>query len=407
MSTGKEKIRILRIIKRFNLGGPTFNVAYLTKYMDERFETMLLGGIKDESEASSEFILEDLGVKPMVISEMKRAISPKSDYRSFQEISRVIQEFRPHIVHTHAAKSGTLGRLAAIHNNVPVVLHTFHGHVFHSYFGKASTTIYKLIERYLAKRSTRIIAISQIQADELSLIHKIAEPKKVEIIHLGFDLSRFQENQSTKRKIFRDRYQLKDSDVAIGIVGRLVPIKNHKMFLNAVESVHAQNSNARFFIVGDGESRQELLHYCTNSKINFRWMDAPDEASPVCFTSWIKEIDEVMAGLDIVTLTSLNEGTPVSLIEAQSAAKPVVSTRVGGIEDIVVEDGSALLCGTGDQEIFNQHLIKLSNDALKRSAMGKIGQAHVTELFSYKRLVSDMQSLYINLMEEKNIDHDN
>lgn len=407
MIESKGKIRVLRIINRFNLGGPTFNVAYLTRYMDDRFETMLLGGTKDESEASSEFILEDLGIKPTVISEMKRAISPKSDYKSFQEISRAIKEFRPHIVHTHAAKSGTLGRLAAFQNNVSIVLHTFHGHIFHSYFGKASTTIYKLIERYLAKRSSRIIAISQLQADELSIIHKIVDPSKIEIVHLGFDLSRFQKDQAEKRKAFRDRYSLDDKDIAIGIIGRLVPIKNHKMFLNAVKPVHAANPNARFFIIGDGESKNELLDYCRKSDIAFNWMKAPDQDKPLCFSSWIKEIDQVMAGFDIITLTSLNEGTPVSLIEAQSAAKPIVSTRVGGIEDIVVEDGSALLCGINEQMLFNQHLIKLSKDALKQSAMGKIGQAHVTEQFSYHRLITDMQSLYLKLIEEKNIDINN
>ena len=254
-----EKIRVLRIINRFNLGGPTFNVAYLTKYMDDKFETLLLGGTKDETEASSEFILDDLGIKPKVISEMKRAISLSSDYKSYKEIAKVIQEFKPHIAHTHAAKSGILGRLAAINNDVPIILHTFHGNVFHSYFGEAKTLIYKSIERYLAKRSTRIIAISQIQSDELSLIHKIADYSKVEIVHLGFDLSRFQENQSEKRNIFRDKYGLKDGEIAIGIIGRLVPIKNHKMFLDAVNPVFEQNPNTRFFVIGDGESKDELL----------------------------------------------------------------------------------------------------------------------------------------------------
>lgn len=404
MSITPEKIRVLRIINRFNLGGPTFNVAYLTRYMDDRFETLLLGGNKDETEASSEFVLEELGIKPTVISEMKRAISPLSDYKSYKEISRVIREFQPHIVHTHAAKSGTLGRLAAIHNNVPVVLHTFHGHVFHSYFGTFKTSVYKSIERYLAERTSRIIAISQIQADELSLVHKIADPSKVEIVHLGFDLSRFQKDQVEKRKAFRARFNLKDHEIAIGIVGRLVPIKNHKMFLDAVMPVHDANPNVRFFIIGDGESRDALLEYCQKSNIPFNWLDAPNSASPLCFTSWIREIDQVMAGLDIVTLTSLNEGTPVSLIEAQAAARPVVATRVGGIEDIVVEDGSALLCGINDQSIFNESLIKLSTNNLKRTAMGKIGQVHVSEQFSYHRLVSDMQALYHQLLKEKNID---
>ena len=156
---GKKKIKVLRIINRFNLGGPTFNAAYLTKYLGPEFETLLIGGLKYEEEESSEFILEKLGIKPVVIPEMKRSISFKNDRIAYQKIKKIIKEYQPDIVHTHASKAGTLGRLAAAKCKVPVIIHTFHGHVFHSYFGKTKTLFYKTIERLLAKKSTKIIII--------------------------------------------------------------------------------------------------------------------------------------------------------------------------------------------------------------------------------------------------------
>ena len=159
--------KVLRIINRFNLGGPTYNVAYLSKYMSDEFETLLVGGAKDSTEESSNFIVENLGLKPVIVEEMLREIDIKNDFTAFRKLKKIIREFKPDIVHTHASKAGTLGRLAAASCGVPIIVHTFHGHVFHSYFGKLKTTFYKNIERYLAKKSTAIIAISEIQKKEL------------------------------------------------------------------------------------------------------------------------------------------------------------------------------------------------------------------------------------------------
>ncbi|MFI5164756.1 MAG: glycosyltransferase, partial [Bacteroidia bacterium] len=192
--------KILRIINRFNLGGPTYNAAYLTKYLSPEFETLLVGGMKDDSEESSEFILKNLGVDYKILPGMKRSINPYNDFLVYNEIKKIIHEFKPDIVHTHAAKAGALGRQAAYSCKVPVIVHTFHGHVFHSYFGGLKTSIYKTIERNLAKKTTAIIAISEKQKQELVETHRIVPAEKVHVIPLGFDLDRFQENQDEKRK---------------------------------------------------------------------------------------------------------------------------------------------------------------------------------------------------------------
>lgn len=404
MNPRDEKIRVLRIVNRFNVGGPTLNVAYLTKYLSPRFETRLVGGVKDASEASSEYVLRDMGIEPGVIPTMKRPISLADDYRAYRHLLRIMKEFDPHIVHTHASKAGTLGRLAAAHHGVPIVVHTFHGHVFHSYFGKVATAFYKTIERLLARKSDRIIAISEQQKHEIGTEHRICEPDRIEIVPLGFDLARFREAQEAKRKVFRTTYQLAESDVAIGIVGRLAPVKNHRMFLEAIAALPpATREKARFFIIGDGELREPLMHLSGQLGIPHTWMAPPQAAKPLCFTSWITKVDEVMAGLDIVCLTSLNEGTPVSLIEAQSAGKPVITTRVGGIGDIVSEGESALLCGVMDVQRFAAHLATLIADTELRQTMGAKGRTFVSEKYSYHRLVKDMEMLYDNLLREKRI----
>lgn len=394
-----EKIRVLRIINRFNLGGPTFNVAYLSKYLPPEFETKLIGGEKDDSEDTSTFITDSLGLRPEIIPEMRREISPAMDWKAYWKIRRAIREYRPHIVHTHAAKAGTLGRLAAWHENVPVILHTFHGHVFHSYFGALKTGFYKSIERFLAKRSTRIIAISNKQKFELGKIHRIAPMEKIEVVPLGFELEKFATDRETKRKGFREKYGLQDNEVAIGIIGRLVPVKNHRMFLDVVKTaVEKSTIKIRAFVIGDGELHDELDAYCENTGISRTWGTEGSSGNAVTFTSWIREVDVAYAGLDIVCLTSLNEGTPVSLIEAQAAGKPIVSTRVGGIEDIVLPGESAYLIEPNDTAGFANHLLKLVESEGLRQKMGSAGSALVFENYSRTKLVENMAALYLRLL---------
>lgn len=391
--------KVLRIINRFNLGGPTYNVAYLSKFLAPEFETLLVGGEKDETEDSSQFITEKLGLNPLIIPEMKREISFGDDRAAYKKLKEIIREFKPDIVHTHASKAGALGRLAAHSCKVPAIVHTFHGHVFHSYFGKTKTSFYKNIERYLAKRSHAIIAISEKQKQEIAIEHAICPPEKIRVIPLGFDLARFHENQEEKRRAFRSEYLLNENEIAIVIVGRLVPVKNHDLFLTALKEVLEKTSlPVRAFIVGDGESRMQTeakarelgIDYATEKKI---------ERKPLQFTSWIKDVDRVLAGSDLVCLSSWNEGTPVSLIEAQAAGRPVVSTNVGGIENVVAEGKTAFLSAPGDAKTFAENILRVLNNSGLRKSMGELGWPVVGERFHYTRLVKDMRQLYSELLK--------
>ena len=394
--------RILRIINRFNLGGPTYNAAYLSAFMPSSFDTLLVAGTIDDTEGSSEYIVEQLGLKPVYVPEMKRELSPVADYSAYKHIRKIIKEFKPDIVHTHAAKPGTLGRLAAAHAGVPVIVHTFHGHVFHSYFGKVKTQFFLTIERYLAGKSSAIIAISDLQKKELVDKYRICGEEKVKVVPLGFDLLRFRNNQVELRKSFRSQYHLDDETIAIGIIGRLVPVKNHPLFIKAIKQLQ-QQTTVKFhaFIIGDGEERQRLEEMCRNESIPYNKMQGERGNSLITFTSWIRNIEFALAGLDLVVLTSFNEGTPVSLIEAQAAGKPIVSTNVGGIRDVVLENETAFLVANDDQKSLVEKLLLLVENTELRKDFSIKGWPFVERKFHYMRLVEDMKKLYEQLLQEK------
>lgn len=387
--------KILRIVNRFNLGGITYNVTYLSKYLPSNYKTKLIGGPEEKGEQNSMYIPESVGLNPELIFEMRRSINPFQDFLAYRKIKKIIKEFKPDIVHTHASKAGVVGRLAAMHSKVPIIIHTFHGHVFNGYFSKVKTSIFKQIERYLAQKSTSIIAISDLQKKDLSEVHKICKPNKIKVIPLGFDLEKFKTDIELKRNLFRQNHLIENSEIAIGIIGRLAPIKNHYMFLKAIIQLK-NNCNKPFkaLIIGDGEMRTALENFLIEKSISF---NLPN--SYIHFLGWIKEVDVVLAGIDVVCLTSNNEGTPVSLIEAQAAGKFVVSTNVGGVKDIL-EETSGKLCEPGNDKLFAKQLIDVMNDFENCNTNAKLAMEIVHQKFSYLRLCNDMDKHYQSLLTQ-------
>lgn len=394
--------RVLRILNRLAVGGPVLNATYLTKYLAPEFETLLVVGELEEHEKSAEFLTSKLGIEFTTIAGMGRSVNPLSDYMAYGDLKKLIRNFKPDILHSHAAKPGAIGRLAASAMNVPVIVHTFHGHVFHSYFNSVKTAFFINTERYLARKSSAIIAISDQQKKELVHHFKIAPEEKFKVIPLGLDLDAFATDQQEKRKKFREEFGIADDEILIGIIGRLVPIKNHYLFIKSIVHVlHNTNKKIKAFIIGDGETRQDLENVAQQAGISFTTEKDSVHPYPLVFTSWRQDVDVIMAGLDIVTLTSFNEGTPVSLIEAQAANKPIVSTRVGGISDIVVEGETALLADVQDATTFADHLLQVvQNDSL-RHQLGSTGRQHVVQRFSYQRLMQDMAALYHDLLQKR------
>ena len=386
--------RILRIVNRFNLGGPTYNAANLTRYLPEEYETLLVGGTHQVHEASSRFILDNLGVDYRALEEMGRSVHWMRDRQALKALGHIMDEFRPDIVHTHASKAGALGRLAAHRRKVPVIVHTFHGHVFDGYFGTVKTALVKNTERYLARLSDAIVAISPLQRDALVHQYKIASAHKVHTVPLGFQLERFWTDQPALRQRWRAEQRLLEDEVAIGIIGRLTAIKDHRFFLEVIAGMHTELA-VRAFVIGGGE-----LEHALRAQASDMGLTAGDRPR-LRFVGWAQEVEQPLAGLDVVVLTSRNEGTPVSLIEAQAAGKPVVSTDVGGVRDVVLDNRSGFVVRPGDLSGFQQKVEQLLSDPELRSRFGQEGRAHVYEAYAHTRLASDMDALYKQLLGQE------
>jgi glycosyltransferase involved in cell wall biosynthesis len=389
-------VKVLRIIARLNIGGPAIHAVLLTAGLDkERFDSSLAYGSTEPGEGDMSYLADESWVKRFFVPELGRSINPLADLTAFVKVYSIMKRERPHIVHTHTAKAGTIGRLAAVFAGVPAKVHTFHGHVFYGYFNKFAAAYFLFIERVLACFTDRIVAISQRQKDELLNKYRVGSIEKYRVVNLGLDLERFK-NIEAKEGSFRRRFNFKKDDILVGIIGRLVPIKNHRMFIRAAKQLKKHLDaelfdKVKFVIVGDGPEREALCAYAVSE----------GAGSNIVFTGWARDIDEAYADIDIVALTSRNEGTPVSLIEAFASGKPVVATDVGGVRDVVGEIGA--IVDKDDDAAFAQCLSELIMSGERRSEIGRKGRESVIEKFSKDRLISDTEKLYEELLTEKGI----
>ena len=392
-----RKIKILRIITRLNIGGPAIHACLLTRELNEpnnaEFETKLICGSVSPGEGDMRYFAEEHGVEPLYVPALRREINPFRDLAAFFGILNHMREYKPDIVHTHTAKAGMLGRFAAILTNAPVKIHTFHGNIFYGYFSKISTRIFMVAEKFLARFTDTIIAISRKQEDDVVRKYRITTPKKCHVIKLGFNLERFLSSKQ-KTDVFRKKFNFSKDEILIGMIGRLTAIKNHRMFIDVADYLNKTagkdiNGRMRFVIVGDGELKNRLFEYTRSKGLEER----------IFFTGWVRQVEEVYAGLDIVALTSINEGTPVSLIEAMSSARPVVATDVGGVRDAVGEAG--VLVKSGDYKAMGDTILKLAGSAEEREKLGSLGRNSVRDLFSKERLVSELRGLYKEELSKK------
>lgn len=364
------------------IGGPAVAISETIRQLTGTFKFYLVTGdpLPDEMDASA--MLEQIpGLELIRLQGMKRSPGLLRDIRVYFRLKKIFRQIQPDVVHTHGAKPGLLGRLAARAMNVPIILHTYHGHIFHSYFNAFISSLIVKVERWLAKRSTAIISISEHLKEELAGKYRIAPREKIHTIPLLLDLNLFADPQATKRAAFRKVFQIQDDEIAVGIIGRLTAIKNMGMFAGVVNKlVQRKTAKFRFFIVGDGAEKKSLEEQFARYGIHQTEYTTHPVPATVTFTSWLRNTDEVMNGLDIVCLTSLNEGTPVSLIEAQAASRPVVTTNAGSIPGMI-EDGG-LLTGINDTEAFAGAVETLALDAALRRKMGAAGLQKISSLYN-------------------------
>lgn len=382
--------RVLRIIARLNVGGPAIHATLLTTRLDpSRYSTTLVAGTEGPEEGS---YLDVRGVElPGLVRlpALGREIQGGQDVSALLTLMRLIRRERPHIVHTHTAKAGTLGRIAAYLCRVPVIVHTFHGHVLQGYFSAAKTRVFVGIERLLARASDRLIAVSpRVRADLLAL--GIGRPDRFDVVPLGLDLDRYLAVTGPDGALRRELGV--DVDVPlIGIVARLVPIKAHELFLEAATRLMQRFPTARFVIVGDGERRGALQTLASTLGVDAR----------VHFLGWRGDLDRIYADLDVVALTSRNEGSPVALIEAMAAGRTVVSTDVGGVSDVVADRRTGRLVADADAAALATVITELLEDAPQRCRLGAAARQHARTHYGAERLVADIDALYTRLLSTR------
>lgn len=389
----EQRTKIVRIIARLNIGGPSLHVVNLNKGLSsDRFESLLVIGSPNPGEGSMLDYAQENGVQPLTIPEMvgEASLRPR-DLKALWMLYRILQAERPHIVHTHTAKAGFLGRLAARMAGVPIIVHTYHGHVLNGYYGPVKSWLLTMMERGLARITDRLVAVSELVKQDL-ITYGVAPPEKISVIPLGFDLEPFFDCESLKGE-FRRELELGPGDKLVGILGRIFPIKNHRLFLESAAQIAQQESNVHFVIVGDGVLRSEMEKYAQDLRIDQR----------VFFTGWRRDLPRIYADLDLLVVSSNNEGTPVSAIEAMASGCPVVATRVGGLPDVVQDRETGYLVPPKQPEALTAAMLILIRDSKKAEQMGRSAQLSVEMRFSLDRLLRDTENLYQELLTSKRL----
>jgi glycosyltransferase involved in cell wall biosynthesis len=391
-----QKPKLVQIIARLNVGGAARHVCLVHELLEPHFRNSLIFGSLAVGEEDMSYLVSSQ--RNAVRSErMSREISVLADFVTFYQLFRILRKERPDIVHTHTAKAGALGRLVSFLVGVPIIVHTYHGHVFHGYFGRLKTKVYIAIERLLGRISTRIVALSESQKLELCETYRIAPPSKISVITLGFDLASFvngsQENSRTKLGLPKDRF-------VVAWAGRMAPVKDVRLLAQLIRLAgQRENSNIHFLVVGDGTERREFEHLV-------------QDCSNVSLLGWQRDMALIWSAADVALVTSLNEGTPVALIEAMAAGRPFVSTNVGGVRDLAVDpiaqlpDGMGCIAANGFltsrcPEALLHCIEELARNPPLAKAMASAGRRLVFERYTTRHLVAELRTLYQTLLDEQ------
>lgn len=394
---GERPIRVVRIIARLNIGGPAIQAITLTKHLEPLgYRTTLVRGREEPDEGTMDYLADKLGVRPVLVPSLRRNPGWR-DLPALLALIRIIHRERPEIVHTHAAKGGTLGRLAALAAGAgrpprPILIHTYHGHSLTGYFSPRSAALYRQIERLLARRTDRLIAVSDEVRDDLVELGVVGADR-FEVMPLGFDLSRFEVSpaeRGRRRDRLRRELNIPAGNQLVTLIARLVPIKRVDRFLRVARRLAAQRTNLHFLVVGDGELRTTLQTSPEAAELDRRltWAGFRQDIADICFAS------------DAVALTSDNEGTPVSLIEALAAGTPVVATRVGGVPSVVTDGIGGLVVERDDEPGIAVALSRvLDGPELQQRALDN--RAEVAQTFGLDGLVSRVDALYCRLLARR------
>jgi glycosyltransferase involved in cell wall biosynthesis len=384
-------LKIVRVIARLNMGGPALHVAYLTEGLTKRgYETTLVAGSLARGEDSMAFVADAHGVEIVQIEELGREISPLRDLLATIRLARLIRKERPQILHTHTAKAGTVGRVAARlagSRRPPIVVHTFHGHVLRGYFGPLRTLFFRLLERWLAAGTTALIAVSPQVRDDLVALG-VAPKERFVVIRLGIELDERVAADRNGRDDSRRYLGIPGERFAVGWIGRMTAVKRTDDVLIAFKGLRESGIDAVLCLVGDGPDRRHLEARAHELGV----------AKDTMFLGYQEDVAQFYAAFDALVLPSGNEGTPVSVIEALAAELPVVATRVGGVPDVVRDGEDGFLVEAGATDDLAERLGRLARDPALRARMGKKGRERVLPRYAVERLVDDVDELYRSLL---------
>jgi len=390
-----DPIRVLRVIARLNMGGPAIHVANLASGLQTRgYQTTVVAGSLARGEDSMAFVAERLGVNVVSIPDIQREVSALHDARSALRVAALIRAERPHVLHTHTAKAGAIARAAAMlagDSRPPVVVHTFHGHVLKGYFGPGRTAFFRRVEQTLARTADVLVAVSPEVRDELVELG-VAPREKFAVIRLGIPLEE-RLADPTADTDYRRLYGIPQESFVVGWVGRMTGVKDTGAVLEIVRAARARGVEAVLCMVGDGPDRERLEQLAHELGI----------ARSCYFVGYQEDVAGYYRLFDALVLPSVNEGTPVSAIEALASGTPVVANRVGGVPDVVRDGVDGFLVEPGDTESAAARLAELAADAGLRQTMGDAGRARVSARYSVPRLVDDVDRLYRALLDAKGV----
>lgn len=385
------KIRVGHVITRLSRGGAMENTLHTVRLAHpERYEAGLITGTVGKNEIAMEDQAAKAGVSLIRIPELVRHPAPWNDWRAYRALVRLFREKRYHIVHTHTSKAGFLGRMAAAKAGVPIVVHTPHGHIFDGYFPKPVTWFYTQLERLAARHTDRFIALTHRGIAE-HVQQRIGRPDQWLAIFSGIDITPFDQAHEL-RSPARKALGIQPSDILIGAVGRLEPVKGFTYFVEAAHAVAYAEPRARFLVAGDGSLTKELQQQALPLGDRIRFLGLRDD------------VPALMAAMDIFVLPSVNEGMGRVVLEAGAAGVPVVAARVGGVPDVVADGVTGLLTPPRDAAALARAIVELARDPKRRAAMGAAGRDFVVPAYSIETMVKEIEALYERLVSDHALD---
>lgn len=379
-------VKILRVVTRLNIGGPSRHVDALCSFLNgEKFRTVLVHGCLSSGERQNPVFPK--ASRCVYLPSLKREIHPWHDLRAFFGILRLVLSEKPHIVHTHMAKAGALARIAGWIAGVPIMIHTYHGHIFDGYFASWKTRMFVWIERFLARCTDCFVAMGKEVGQELAERYFICPPEKIRIFYPGLDLAPYLTSEKYRGQL-RKEFRLGEGDLLVAMIGRLSPVKRPQLFVRIADRIVQQRPNIKFLLVGGGEEEEDVLNMIKDKGLQKK----------ILFLGWRSDLPLIYSDVDIVFQCSTDEGTPNVLIEALACAKPVVATRVGSISEVVEDKKAGFLADKEDEEGLIQYLLLLSDDPDLRRRMGNYGREFVRGRFSTEKLVLQTEDLYRQLL---------